>query len=190
MKIAVYCGSGFGNEPIYTEGAKRLGKWIAEHKHTLVYGGGESGLMGVVAREVHEAGCTVIGVVPGDVEFIKDRPQPYVTELIIAENMSKRKETMLNLADTFIALPGGIGTLDEMSEAITLTKIGVFDKKCILFNQNGFYEPFRNMLQDMERAGFIETGTMEHVLFSADMEEIEKFLKLCYTKHNTGDDYV
>ena len=133
MRIAVYCGSGFGNTPDYIEGAKRLGRWIGEHKHTLVYGGGESGLMGVIAREVHEAGCPVIGVVPGDVSFIKDRPQPYVTELITARNMSDRKEKMLELADAFVALPGGIGTLDEMSEAITLTKIGVFDKKCILF---------------------------------------------------------
>lgn len=176
MKIAVYCGSGFGNNPVYAEGAKRLGQWIGQNKHTLVYGGGESGLMGVVAREVFEAGCSVIGVVPGDVSFIKDRPQPYVTELIVAKNMSERKETMLELADAFIALPGGIGTLDEMSEAITLTKIGVFDKKCILFNQNGFYESFRNVLADMEKAEFIEVGSMSNVLFSADVDEIEKFI--------------
>jgi len=176
MKIAVYCGSGFDNNPDYFEGAKRLGRWIGEHKHTLVYGGGESGLMGVIAHEVYEAGCTVIGVVPGDVAFIKDRPQPYVTELITARNMSDRKEKMLKLADAFIALPGGIVTLDEMSEAITLTKIGVFDKKCILFNQNGFYDSFRNVLADMEKAEFIESGSMGHVLFSADTDEIEKFI--------------
>lgn len=132
--------------------------------------------MGVIAREVYESGCPVIGVVPGDVAFIKNRPQPYVTELITARNMSDRKEKMLELADAFIALPGGIGTLDEMSEAITLTKIGVFDKKCILFNQNGFYESFRNVLADMEKAEFIEAGSMEHVLFSADTDEIEKFI--------------
>lgn len=176
MKIAVYCGSGFGNTPDYIEGAKKLGRWIGKKKHTLVYGGGEAGLMGVIAREVYEAGCQVIGVVPGDVAFIKDRPQPYVTELITARNMSDRKEKMLELADAFIALPGGIGTLDEMSEAITLTKIGVFDKKCILFNQNGFYESFRNVITDMEKAEFIEADSMKHVLFSADTDEIEKFI--------------
>lgn len=177
MKIAVYCGSGFGNDPEFAEGAKRLGRWIAEHNHTLVYGGGEFGLMGVVASEVHKAGCPVIGVVPGDVDFIKDRPQPYVTELITARNMSARKEKMLELADAFIALPGGIGTLDEMSEVITLTKIGVFDKKCILFNQNGFYDPLKSMLQDMMNSGFIEAGSLSHVLFSAGFEEIEEFIE-------------
>lgn len=176
MKIAVFCGSGFGNNPVYIEGAKKLGKWIGDRKHTLIYGGGESGLMGVVAREVFEAGCPVIGVVPGNVDFIKSRPQPYVTELITAKNMSDRKEKMLESADAFIALPGGIGTLDEMSEAITLTKIGVFDKKCILFNQNGFYESFRNVLADMEKEGFIESGSMDYVLFSDDEDEIERFI--------------
>ncbi|MCQ2506832.1 MAG: TIGR00730 family Rossman fold protein [Lachnospiraceae bacterium] len=176
MKVAVYCGVGIGNNPAYKEGAVRLGKWISNHHYTLVYGGGDSGLMGVIASEVFKAGCPVIGVVPGDVEFIKNRPQPYVTELITARNMSERKEKMLNLSDVFIALPGGIGTLDEITEVITLTKIGVFDKKCILFNQDGFYEPFRKMLQDMEKEGFIEAEAMKHVLFSSDVEEIEKFI--------------
>lgn len=176
MKIAVYCGSGYGNDQAYTEGAKRLGRWIGEKKHTLVYGGGEAGLMGVVAREVYEAGCPVVGVIPGDVEFIKSRPQPYVTELIEARNMSERKEKMLEIADVFIALPGGIGTLDEMTEAITLTKIGVWDKKCILFNQKGFYDSFRKVIDDMVAAGFIKSHGMRHVLFSADVEKIEEFI--------------
>ena len=134
MKIAVYCASEFGKEEIYTEAAKELGQWIGRTKHTLVYGG-ESGLMGTVAKEVHAAGCEVIGVVPGNVAFIKNRPQPYVTKLIFTEDMSERKRKMLELADVFIALPGGIGTLDEISETITLTKIGVFNKPSILFNK-------------------------------------------------------
>ncbi len=176
MKIAVYCGSGFGKDPIYTEAAGELGRWIADNHHTLVYGGGDSGLMGTVAKAVFDLGSEVIGVIPGNVDFIKNRPQPYVTELIVSENMSERKGKMLELADAFIALPGGIGTLDEISEVITLTKIGVFDKKCILFNRNNFYEPFRVMLDDMEKAGFIDPGSMNHVLFSDDVEEIGKFI--------------
>ena len=177
MKIAVYCGSDFGKEPIYVEAARELGKWIGANKHSLVYGGGEAGLMGVVAKEVHEAGCEVIGVVPGNVDFIKDRPQPYVTELITTENMSDRKAKMLELADVFIALPGGIGTLDEISEAITLTKIGVFNKPCILFNRNGFYEPLRKMFDEMENAGFLTEESMKHVLFSDDVIEIGQFIR-------------
>lgn len=176
MKIAVYCGSDSGNSDIWKKAAERLGKWIGEHGHTLVYGGGEAGLMGAVARQVHDEGCQVIGVVPGNVEFIRSRPQPYVTKLITTEDMSSRKKTMLELADAFIALPGGIGTLDEVSEVITLTKIGVFSKKCVLFNEDGFYEPLRSMFESMERAGFLRERDMKHVLFSADTEEIGRFL--------------
>lgn len=176
MKIAVYCGSDFG-DAIYTQAATELGKWIAAKGHTLIYGGGDAGLMGTVAKEVHDAGNEVVGVIPGNVPFIKGRPQPYVTKLITADNMSDRKQTMLELADVFIALPGGIGTLDEISEAITLTKIGVFDKKCVLFNKNGFYEPLKKMFQEMEQAGFLGKKSMDHVIFSADVEEIGAFIE-------------
>lgn len=177
MKIAVYCGSDSGKDPIFNNAASELGKWIGSKNHSLVYGGGEAGLMGVVAREVHSAGCEVIGVIPGNVDFIKNRPQPYVTELITAKNMSDRKEIMLEKADAFIALPGGIGTLDEISEAITLTKIGVFDKPCVLFNSGGFYEPFKDMLDRMMAAGFLLPDDVKRVLFSDNTEEIEAFLE-------------
>ena len=177
MRLAVYCGADFGNNPDYQNAAKELGHWIGESGHSLVYGGGESGLMGIVAREVQAQGREVIGVVPGDVPFIKDRPQPYVTELITTANMSERKQKMLELADGFIALPGGIGTLDEITEVITLTKIGVFQKPCILFNRNGFYEPLKTLFERMEEADFLYHENMKHVLFSDDVEEIGHFIE-------------
>lgn len=177
MRIAVYCGSDFGNNPEFADAAKLLGRWIGESGNSLIYGGGDSGLMGTVAKEVHDLGAEVIGVVPGNVDFIKDRPHPYVSELIVTENMSSRKQTMLDKADAFVALPGGTGTIDEISEAITLTKIGVFDKKCILFNYDGFYEPFKQMFETMENAGFLKGEDMKHVLFASDIEEIEAFFK-------------
>lgn len=177
MKIAVYCGSEFGNQPEYVRAARELGAWIGKHQYALVYGGGEAGLMGAVAGEAYDAGCEVIGVIPGNVEFIKNRPQPYVTELIITNHMSDRKQKMLELADVFIALPGGIGTLDEISEAITLTKIGVFHKPCILFNRNGFYEPLRKQFEEMKNADFLWDESMKHVLFSDDVKEIDTFIK-------------
>lgn len=176
MNIAVYCGSDFGTNPAFRSAAEELGRWIGKGSHTLVYGGGESGLMGVVAKEAYDAGCKVIGVLPGNVDFIKGRPQPYVTESIVTSNMSERKQKMLELADAYVALPGGVGTLDEISEVITLTKIGVFDKKSILFNREGFYEPLRKMLEEMEKAGFLLKESMQHVLFSDKLEEIEGFL--------------
>ena len=95
MKIAVYCGSDFGNNEEYAKAARELGQWIGKSKHTLVYGGGESGLMGAVAKEVHAAGSEVIGVIPGNVEFIKSRPQPYVTKLITTTNMSEDRKSVV-----------------------------------------------------------------------------------------------
>ena len=176
MKIAVYCGSDYGNDPDFRLAAARLGSWIGAKGLTLVYGGGDSGLMGITARAVYEAGCPVIGVIPEDVAFIAGRPQPFVTDLITAADMSTRKQKMLSLADAFIALPGGIGTLDEISEAATLTKIGVFHKKCVLFNHKGFYEPLREMFRSMEKAGFLKEADMGHILFSDYTQEIEDFL--------------
>ena len=176
MKIAVYCASVFGDNEEYTKAARELGHWIGKSKHALVYGGGESGLMGAVAEEVHVSGNEVIGVVPGNVEFIKSRSQPYVTKLITTTNMSERKQKMVELADAFIALPGGIRTLDEISEAIVLTKIAELRKPCILFNRNGFYTPLQEMLKKMEHAGFLWGDHMEQVLFSDHLDEIEAFI--------------
>ncbi len=177
MKIAVYCGSDFGTVHAYKEAATQLGQWIASSGNTLVYGGGDSGLMGETAKQVHSNGNQVIGVIPGNVGFIAERPQPYCTEVIITESMSARKQKMLDLADAFIALPGGTGTLDEITEALTLTKIGVFRKACIFFNRNGFYEPVKTMFAEMEKAGFLTPSSMSHVLFSDDPLEIEAFIK-------------
>ena len=151
--------------------------YIKEQLPSLGNGSEKTIIHCAVAKEVHEAGSTVIGVIPGNVEFIKARPQPYVTKLITAENMSERKQQMMELADVFLALPGGIGTLDEISEVITLTKIGVFQKPCILFNRNSFYEPLRTMFTQMEQAGFWWKESMRHVLFSDDLEEISAFIE-------------
>lgn len=175
MKIAVYCGSGFGHGEAWRQAAQRLGQWIGEKGHTLVYGGGEAGLMGEVAKAAHALGSEVIGVLPGNVAFICGRPQPYCTQVITMDSMTTRKQKMLDLADAFVALPGGIGTLDEITEAITLTKIGVFQKPAVMFNTDGYYEPFRTMLAQMEQTGFVEPGSMAQVLFSDDTEQIEAF---------------
>ena len=177
MKIAVYCGSGFGNDEAYRRAADALGAWLAHNGHTLVYGGGDDGLMGVVAKAAYSGGVPVIGALPGNVAFICERPQPYCTEVITCADMNARKRKMLELADAFIALPGGIGTIDEVSEVITLTKIGVFNKPVVLYNEKSFYEPFRDMLTMMQQTGFIGKNELDFVLYSSDLDEIGSFLK-------------
>ena len=176
MKIAVFCGSTSGKDPIYKDAAKDLGSWIGENKYTLVYGGGDAGLMGEVAKAAHDK-SEVIGVVPGNVDFIKDRPQIYVDKLIEAKDMSDRKHTMFELGDVFIALPGGVGTLDEISETVTLTRIGLYNKPSIFFNRNSYYEPLKKMFEEMEKAGFVDKGYKRFVLFSDDFKEIEDFIR-------------
>lgn len=174
MNIAVFCGSWTGENDIWIKAAEELGNWIGEKGHTLVYGGGGSGLMGVIASKVYGSGGQVIGVVPEDVDFIRNRPHDYVTKLIYTKDMSDRNKKMFETADAFIALPGGVGTLDEISEAITLTKIGVMDKKSVLFNRKGFYDPLRALFYGMEKEGFMTAESMSHVMFSDDLKEIER----------------
>lgn len=176
MKIAVYCGSGSGNNPNFITKTKELGQWFSKYQHTLIFGGGNEGLMGIIAKEAYTGGCEVIGVLPKDIPFIRSRKQPYCTKVLEEANMNARKQKMLELADVFIALPGGIGTLDEISEVITLSKIGKIDKKCICYNIDGFYDPFKLFLQEMVQCGFLKEKDMELVLFLDTIEEVEKSL--------------
>ncbi len=176
MNIAVYCGRSFGNDAAYREGARNLGLWIAENSHTLVFGGGNIGLMGILAEAVFQNGGHVIGVLPGDIDFIVSRPQPFCSEIITETDMAARKRKMLELADAYIALPGGIGTLDEITEAMTLIKIGYLPKPAVLFNISGYYEPFRNMLDRSVSSGFMDQKDLKSILISDSLEEISYFI--------------
>lgn len=187
MNIAVYCGSVNGNHPAFSQAAELLGALIVARGDTLVYGGGESGLMGVIAGKVHQAGSPVIGVVPDNVSFIRERPQPYCTEVVRTENMSARKQKMMEMADLFIALPGGIGTMDEMTEVITLNRIGVFHKPCIMINADSYYEPFHDMLDRMIQAEFLEAEVYQYVNFWT-MEKLAMELIACQEAQKAGRD--
>ncbi len=175
MKIAVYCGAAGGSDPAYLEAAERLGKWIAENGHELVYGAGRVGMMGRIADTVLGAGGRVTGVIP---RFMVDLGwcHKHLTTLLIEENMSARKKRMCDLSDALIALPGGAGTLEEITEVISWQRLGVNKSPCILFNENGFYEPLRAVYEGMIRAQFMEREALEGVLFSSDLQEIETFI--------------
>lgn len=176
MNIAVYCGSGTGNNPDYIKAAKELGNWIGRNGHSMIYGGSNDGLMGITAEAARFYGVEVYGVVPFDIEFIKNRPQPHATKMFVEKDMPGRKTKMLELADVYVALPGGMGTLDEITEAMNLVKLGVYDKKCIMINTNGFYDPFREMIDRMIEAEFMWDTIIKNILFSDNLEEIEKFI--------------
>lgn len=152
--ICVYCGSGVGGKPAYVEAARTLGRLLAENRMGLVYGGGSLGLMGEVARATLKAGGRVTGIIPA---FLTEREQMLrdVDELVVTEDMHQRKMLMFQKSDAFVALPGGIGTLEELVEQLTWSQLGQHEKPVILANIEEFWTPFLRLLDHMRADQFI-----------------------------------
>ena len=153
--IAVFCGSSEGASPVYKECAIQLGKELAARNLTLIYGGATVGLMGAVADSVMQAGGQVIGVLP---HFLKQREIEHtrLTELIMVDSMHERKLKMSELADGFIALPGGPGTMEEYFEIFTWAQLGLHQKPCGLLNVNHYYDPLISLFDNMVREKFMQ----------------------------------
>ena len=160
--VCVYCGSGPGIDPVYASAAQILGRALAEAGIGLVYGGGGIGLMGETARCVLAHGGQVTGVIP---EFLvqKERMLDNVQDLIVVENMHERKMIMFHRADAFVALPGGIGTLEELVEMSTWRQLGRHTKPIVLANIASFWQPFLELLDHMRAQEFIRTGLELHM---------------------------
>lgn len=176
MNIAVYCGSQHGIHKEYENTARELGEWIAANGHGLVYGGSSIGLMGVVSATVMAGGGTAIGVEP---RFFLEAgvAQHDLTELVVVETMSERKAKMIELADAFIALPGGVGTLEEIAEIMSRIKLGLTHSPCILLNVDGYYDELATMLDKMTEHGFLEQSERDAVMFARDVAEATRILK-------------
>jgi TIGR00730 family protein len=172
MNITVYCGSHFGENTVFKDRAIELGNWIAESGHSLVYGGGNVGLMGTVANTVLEGGAKVYGIIP---EFLLDQEKGHegLYTLEIVKSMPERKTRMINLGDAFIALPGGPGTLEEISEIISLRRLNRTDKPCIVYNIEGFYEPLKKLLDEMVSADFMPAEDLDKVIFANNLDEVK-----------------
>ena len=155
--ICVYCGSGPGNNPAYVEAARTLGRSLAENGIGLVYGGGSLGLMGEVARTTIENGGRVTGIIPA---FLSEREQMLraADELIVTADMHERKRLMFERSDAFVALPGGIGTLEELVEQLTWAQLGQHTKPIIVANIENFWRPFLELLTHMKTDAFIRPG--------------------------------
>jgi uncharacterized protein (TIGR00730 family) len=152
--VAVYCGSSRGAGPVYAQAAASLGRLLAERRIRLVYGGGDVGLMGVLADAVRDAGGEVLGVIT---RALVDREvaHPGLTNLTVVETMHERKAVMSDAADAFIMLPGGYGTFDEFFEAVTWTQLGIHDKPCGALDVDGYFAPLRELLDGATRQGFV-----------------------------------
>lgn len=155
--VCVYCGSGRGLNPLYSQAAVTLGRTLAERGIGLVYGGGGLGLMGDVARSTLDHGGRVTGIIP---EFLlsKEKALETANELIVTQDMHERKRLMFERSDAFIALPGGIGTLEELVEQLTWSQLGRHTKPIVVANINGFWTPFLDLLTHMKADTFIRAG--------------------------------
>ena len=174
--VCVYCGSRAGENPAYEAAALALGKALAQAGLLLVYGGGSVGLMGTVARAALEAGARVTGVIP---RFLEEREVMLhqVDDLIITEDMHERKRRMFEEADAFVALPGGIGTLEELVEMMTWAQLGRHCKPVLLAYIGGFWGPLTELLDHMIDEGFITDETMVRYLITEDVGQIVPLLQ-------------
>jgi uncharacterized protein (TIGR00730 family) len=173
--ICVYCGSGQGADPVFTAAARLLGQMMAKAGIRLVYGGGRIGLMGEVARSVLDAGGMVTGIIP---QFLKAREVMLADaqELHVVEDMHARKKLMFEKADAFIALPGGIGTLEELVEQLTWAQLGRHEKPILIANINGFWRPLLSLLAHMRESGFVRPGLEVKYLVAERIEDALEML--------------
>jgi uncharacterized protein (TIGR00730 family) len=169
--VCVYCGSGPGTNPRFVEAAKALGKALAEGGIRLVYGGGSIGLMGAVATSVLDHGGTVTGIIP-DFLTIRENALKRVQEMIVTPDMHERKRLMFEHSDAFVALPGGIGTLEELVEQLTWQQLGRHSKPVLLANIEGFWEPLLALLAHMRATQFIRQSLAVDILQAERVEDI------------------
>lgn len=165
--VAVFCGSRPGNDPRFIEAAQRMGREVAEKGLVLVYGGGKLGLMGELADAALAAGARVIGVIPGPL-MEREHGHTGLDELHVVDSMHQRKAMMAELSDGFVALPGGLGTLEETFEVWTWAQLGLHRSPVGLLNVGGFWDPLITMLRHMVRAEFVQNIHAEMVYASDD----------------------
>lgn len=176
MELTVYCGAKCGNEPVYREAAAALGAWMAERGYGLVYGGGRVGLMGILADAVLAGGGRVTGVIP---HFLNTAEQAHtgITQMIEVDTMEQRKAEMAVRGDVYIALPGGPGTLEEISEVLSHRRLGLHQKPCIFYNVCGYYDAMAEMMDEMVRCGFLSAEDRKLAHFVSGLSELSEVLR-------------
>ena len=169
-KICVYCGSGPGSDPAFVEASRAFGKAMGENGIGLVYGGGAIGLMGEIANAVLDHGGEAVGIIP---KFLVNRERAMLRgEVVIVQDMHERKQLMFEHADAFVALPGGVGTLEEVVEQMTWAQLGRHKKPILLANIKNFWDPLCKLLDHMESLQFIRPGLQVNYLVADKADEI------------------
>lgn len=178
MNITVYLGANEGNDPALKQAVQELGTWIGESGNDLIYGGSKVGLMGIIAESVLRAGGKVTGVEP---QFFMEKELQYdaVTHLIVTETMAERKTKMIELGDAFVAMPGGTGTLEEISEVMSLLALDRLEAPCILYNLHGYYDSLQQLLERMIAADLSNEYRQRNIYFVKNLDELQKVLDSC-----------
>ena len=176
MKIGVFCSANNNIDPVFFERTKEFGHWIGTNHHTVTYGGCNIGLMECIGKSVHEAGGTTIGVVPRLVEE-GGKKSKYIDIEFPCDNLSDRKDLLMMQSDITVALPGGIGTLDEVFTVAAAKTIGYHDKQVILYNMNGFWDSTIALLEDLQARGMIRGNYRSMITAANSLEELKQLLK-------------
>lgn len=176
MNICVFCSSSNALDPIYFETARHLGDLMIQHKHDLVYGGSNVGLMNELANAIQSQGGRVTGVIP---ELIHDKGLGHaaIDELIVTPDMADRKKMMASLSDAFIAMPGGFGTLEEILEIITLKQLQVHNKAVVFLNTNGFYDKLMEFFEQFYQHYFAKTDYRDYYYVASTPEEAIAYIE-------------
>ncbi len=184
-RVCVYCGSSPGTDPIFAETARRLGQNLAEAGIGLVYGGGNNGLMGIVARSVLENGGHVTGIIP---DFLKQKEVMLqdAQEAIVVPDMHTRKRLMFEKADAFVALPGGVGTLEELVEQLTWVQLGRHLKPVLIADIGGFWRPLLSLMAHMRDNGFIPTKLEVRYLVAEKIDDVIPMLETAARRAGDG----
>ncbi|MBV4418181.1 TIGR00730 family Rossman fold protein [Clostridium tyrobutyricum] len=176
-RICVYSGSSFGINKKYSKFARLLGKELVKNNIDLVYGGSKTGLMGEISDEVFKNNGNVIGIIP-QIPLLEEKTSKTLTKLIKVKNMSERKEKMADLSDGFIALPGGLGTYEELFDTLSWARIGIHHKPIGLLNISNYFDSLIYMLENSYKEGFISKASMKLLLISDNPCELINSMKI------------
>jgi hypothetical protein len=173
--LAVFCGSKNGNNPVYVNHAKELGKLLAKKNITLIYGGGSTGIMGAVADAMMENGGKVIGIITKKLVDWEHQHEG-ITDLSVVDDMHIRKQKMYDLCDAAVILPGGVGTLDEFFEMVTWNQLSIHDKEIYIINSDNFFDFLLKHIQQMEKQGFLYESVLERITVLDEPEQLLQYL--------------
>jgi uncharacterized protein (TIGR00730 family) len=175
MKICIFCSANQQIDPDFFRMTEELGQWATREGHTIVFGGVNQGLMECVGKAAHEAGGRTIGVIPRIIEK-SGRISDYVDIEMLCDNLSDRKQMMEDQSDVFVALPGGIGTIDELFTIAAAHTIGYHDKLVILYNMKGFWDSLIAMLDDLQQKGMVRGNWHDYIAVANNLEELSRII--------------